>query len=668
VSTPQEIPTDDRSTESAGSAVREWTESIQPHGTLVAVSADLVITHASRNSAEVLGSEAHEIVGRGLDTVVDASWITANKDLLRGPVRGVRSAEATIAGRVFDVIIHHDRESTILEFEPAANGPETRAVLALYQAVHDLTQATDEQRLWGAAARALLRLTDFDRVLIYRLHPDGHGEIVAEETSEGSEPFLGLHFPDTDFPSGMRNAYVGQRSRMIVSGTAESSVLISSSGVDGEARALNLDRAELRGVSPHDLHFMRSLGQASILSLSLVHNKELIGVITLTSTSGLVVPFSIRNGLEAIANQVALQQGTMTEIRRLTESMRLRAIRIQLMNQLVFERAADPAAVTGAFLFNRLTLLDLIPADGVMIALGSHHASLGTTPPLSAVRTAVTLQRNVQTGDVLSTANLAAEHPELASLLPSVSGLIVAPLPGFDGFIAWFRASTPRSLNWFGETPAGKMHHGPPSEASYPSWTESIADTAEDWTGLDSEATELAKDLIIAMLRQAETQLAALALRDSLTGLVNRRLLMDRIELSLAPGSGTGQVTLLFVDLDSFKAVNDTYGHDVGDAVLIEVAHRILSATRDTDTAARLGGDEFVILCTDSTPMGPVRIANRILESIRQPIAVGEGTIRITASIGLAHAGGAGPAAGLLRTADRAMYQAKAAGGDRVTP
>jgi chemotaxis family two-component system sensor kinase Cph1 len=187
------------------------------------------------------------------------------------------------------------------------------------------------------------------------------------------------------------------------------------------------------------------------------------------------------------------------------------------------------------------------------------------------------------------------------------------------------------------------------------------------WVGLESEADDLARDLTLALLRQADTQLAALAMRDALTGLPNRRLLMDRIGLGLAQTPRLTQLTVLFVDIDSFKEVNDTHGHDAGDALLVHVANRILAATRSPDTVARLGGDEFVILCESITTEEAATIADRIAEAIRQPIDVGGAFVTVTASVGMAVADASSSAADVLKKADGAMYRAKARGRDQVS-
>jgi diguanylate cyclase (GGDEF)-like protein len=157
-----------------------------------------------------------------------------------------------------------------------------------------------------------------------------------------------------------------------------------------------------------------------------------------------------------------------------------------------------------------------------------------------------------------------------------------------------------------------------------------------------------------------------LAHHDVLTGLPNRRLFADRMEQAIARArrSGAG-VALMLLDLDEFKAINDSQGHSVGDQVLVNVAQRLRNGLRESDTVARLGGDEFVILLPDTRQLRDIaRIAAKAIESVREPLAIGAGQYRIGASVGIAlfpdHADGAER---LMQEADIAMYEAKRAGG-----
>ena len=172
----------------------------------------------------------------------------------------------------------------------------------------------------------------------------------------------------------------------------------------------------------------------------------------------------------------------------------------------------------------------------------------------------------------------------------------------------------------------------------------------------------------VTLEREAESELRHQALHDALTGLPNRALLVDRLAMAAArqQRDGAPGLAVMFLDLDHFKLVNDSRGHEAGDRLLVEVAARLAAAVRETDTVARLGGDEFAVICEDSTPAEADTVAARIQDALRQPFDVGGEHVYVGASIGIAtsppHS-----VADLLRFADSAMYTSKAGGRSRTT-
>ena len=172
--------------------------------------------------------------------------------------------------------------------------------------------------------------------------------------------------------------------------------------------------------------------------------------------------------------------------------------------------------------------------------------------------------------------------------------------------------------------------------------------------------------LDITNLRAADALLRVQATEDQLTGLGNRRFLFDELVTAIDECEQGGQpVSLLFVDLDSFKVVNDLRGHTTGDEVLKQVARRISELVRKSDIAARFGGDEFVIICrhdeTDGA-IGPERVAERLITGLREPFDVDGDQFHLGASVGIAdwHTGDSPD--DLVRAADRAVYKVKRAG------
>jgi diguanylate cyclase (GGDEF)-like protein len=162
--------------------------------------------------------------------------------------------------------------------------------------------------------------------------------------------------------------------------------------------------------------------------------------------------------------------------------------------------------------------------------------------------------------------------------------------------------------------------------------------------------------------RIAEKILLHAALHDSLTDLPNRRLLSDRIETALTRAERSSRtVAVLFLDLDDFKTINDNFGHDAGDTMLVAVARNIISVLRTCDTVARIGGDEFVVLCEDVSSEGDISLlVGRLLEAIRRPVQLNGQQASLSASIGVAVPGVDNETGDqLVRMADLAMYRAK---------
>jgi diguanylate cyclase (GGDEF)-like protein len=162
------------------------------------------------------------------------------------------------------------------------------------------------------------------------------------------------------------------------------------------------------------------------------------------------------------------------------------------------------------------------------------------------------------------------------------------------------------------------------------------------------------------VLQQQRDALSHQAHHDGLTRLLNRTAFESRAARILEDGRGA--VTVMILDLDGFKPVNDALGHAAGDDVLIAVAHRMTAELRPHDLVSRIGGDEFAILLTGEAPESAEDVAGRLLERIAEPIRTEGHTVTVGASIGLATRRGTEPLAALLRRADTAMYVAKAAG------
>jgi len=195
-------------------------------------------------------------------------------------------------------------------------------------------------------------------------------------------------------------------------------------------------------------------------------------------------------------------------------------------------------------------------------------------------------------------------------------------------------------------------------------WEHDSISPVSDADGRVSHFVVIRED--VTLRKQQEEKILFQAQYDHLTQLPNRMLAMDRLSQAIVAAGRTGKhVALMFLDLDDFKKVNDSLGHDAGDALLVEAAHRLREAVRASDTVARQGGDEFLVIMSDlDEPTDAERAASKVIAAFSGQFALGDSDVVVSPSIGMALYPEDGNTAGdLLRNADLAMYDAKESGG-----
>jgi diguanylate cyclase (GGDEF)-like protein len=640
---------------------------IQPHGVLLAVCPEtLIVSHASENLAGLLGIEAGAALGKPLDDVLGAAT--------RQAIEAAISADAASRANVPKLLLlplaigprHAQIQATksciIIEIEHApaeAAGPvimEAQAILAKLRDTRSLSDLSDR------VVRELRRFTGYDRVMLYRFDPEGHGEVIAEDRDPLIEPYMGLRYPASDIPAQARRLYLLVRLRVIPQ-VAYEPVKVLTEAWRADAPPLEMSTCILRSVSPIHLEYLRNMGVAATLAISIIQDQRLWGLIVCHHGQPRMIPPPVGATCDLIGQLLGLLIAEIDERDRMVQRMD-RDASLSIIAQLLDTRAAvlDGLRDAGPHLLN------IVGAAGVVIQLAGRSQSHGAVPDGHITAAILQTLRNSDSDEIVAVDNLAKRHPEFAPWQANASGVLAMPISNDPGdAIIWFRPEIVQTVSWGGD-PAVKAHVEPATKTlsprkSFSIWKEIVDGVSAPWTAADLGAAAILRRILTrSLLRQTEAELFRISNSDPLTGLANRTVLNQRLEQWRLAEQPT-QAALLFFDLDRFKTVNDSLGHYAGDDLLRETAQRLSKIVEPPGLLVRLGGDEFVIFLENVSVKAACRVADAVLRQFVDPFTVAGRPHRAATSVGLAHT--TSGAADLLREADAAMYAAKRQGGNR---
>jgi chemotaxis family two-component system sensor kinase Cph1 len=638
--------------------VLKFNGAMQCYGVFLAAKFEtLIVTHVSSNTAGLIGREPAAILGQPLSDVLGGNALVAALHELSGVSVAISITTVVVGGREFDAIIDRSGTNLFAELEPRSV-TENSALIPPRNAMHAMAAAESAEELWARAAFGVREVTGYDRVNLSFFHPDGHGEVVGAAQSDDMESHLGLHFPASNIPDEPSGHYATRPSRLVANSLATNADVLAGLHTPGVAD-LDLSAAILAAPSDRDLQLLDGLGHVSTFSLAIVRNGELVGFITCANRTERRLAYRLRDSLELMANQLSLQLGAMDEIQRLRKRDVVRETRTALVRQL-----AGAADIPAALLHGDLTLLNLIAADGAAVRLGGMLESTGAVPDQLTLDHLTEVVAEAGGSTDFSSDALPVEFPAVASRLPGVAGLLMRQVGSNGDYLAWFRQESAFTLGWIRDLSAHNDQLDTSAPVSLRAGHPDSVGTSAPWADVEAEASELSRAVESALLNRARSELADLALRDPLTGLPNRRALIDTLNARIASESRTGTLGLLFVDIDHFKSINDSYGHAAGDQALIHVAQVLRGAARESDMIARLGGDEFVVLVDRVNQRKVDRIAARIIQALRAAPTDGSDW-RVTASVGVTVAQAGQDTSDFLNAADAAMFRAKSAGRNR---
>ncbi|TDY01565.1 sensor domain-containing diguanylate cyclase [Thiohalophilus thiocyanatoxydans] len=573
--------------------------------------------------------------------------------------------------RRYNVLAYRSGKRLVLEFEQLHQSSRHRLLPAVNDWLDRFARANDSQALLDTLTQGIRELTGYERVMVYHFDNEWHGSVIAESLGGQADSFLGHHFPASDIPPQVRALYDINPVRSIPDARVTGVPLIPAE--DPDNGPLDLSQGILRAVSPIHLAYLQNMDVQGALSIALHNQQQLYGLVAAHALQPRPLPPDVRDAARSLV-QAATQR--LFLLKAHSEARFLQRVRdSQALISDIRGQLREPATIVQEHGYD---WLELFEACGCALVYPKHTIGLGRVPDRPTLQKIVAwLNQESQTHDTWQSHEL--RHTGLAGLVDKqdACGLLAAPLPlgqKDTGWLLLLRAEHIETRLWAGnpEKPLldDKEEVRLSPRHSFATWAEQVTGQSRAWSAIEQRAvTGLAEDLAVAVsaheIAKLNERLEHLAYTDALTGIWNRsrtETVLDS-EISAAIRYGRPCSVLLF-DIDHFKQVNDTHGHDAGDKVLVTISDILNRSLRPTDHFGRWGGEEFLVIAGNSTLECTLQLAERL----RQAIEAGDmGPIgHITASFGVTTWVAGDTRRTLVKRADQAMYRAKEAGRNRV--
>ncbi len=473
--------------------------SVQPHGALLVLrESDLVVVQASANAARLLGTEGPDLLQRPLASLGGDLRECVLHLLCSADLGEPVALQCSVgAGRRFDGALHrHAGSALVLELEPvgtsADGGPAAQQLApaamsaALSAAVQRFAAAPSVGVLADAMAESVRDLTGYDRVLVYKFDPDGHGQVIAEARHPRLDSLLGHHYPSTDIPQRARALYLLNRVRMLVDVDQVPSPLVPAL-LPLSGQPLDMSHCKLRSMSPIHLQYLRNMGVTATLTASLVREGQLWGLIAAHHYSQRYLGGSLRAAADLLAEVASTR---ITAIENYAHAQV--ALMVRRLEQRLIEATSTEGDWRYALFRNPRTLLQPLEATGAALFHDGELLTSGEVPSTPELRALLDWVQEQPASDVpFACASVGKTNPALASLTPTASGVLAVRLSAKrPDWLLWLRKEQLQSVTWAGN-PAKPMVDDNPLELSprrsFAAWSEIVRGTAVPWS-----TTELA--------------------------------------------------------------------------------------------------------------------------------------------------------------------------------
>ncbi len=519
---------------------------ILPHGAMLVIDpATMTIEQVAGDTLSLLGRDAAALAGHKASAVFNPQQVERLRDLVQGSSL-TRSRHLldplmrVLPDRAIDASVHLSGGALVVEVEEA-DLADRHAVdpLACVQEMFDgLGDAPNLQSFCQIAAERVRSVAGYDRVMVYRFLPDDSGWVYAEARRDDIAPFLDLHYPASDIPKQARALYLTSWLRLITQVDYTPAPLIPPAS-PRTGLPLDMSHATLRDVSPIHREYLRNMGVDASMSISIIYEGKLWGLIACHHYAPRRLPRHLRAVCELFGSMFSLQ----LEVRLRAEQLEARLLSRAVLSTIMQALAEEDDYAAGLVAQQQL-LLDYIAAGGLALRVGQTHGgvairvnsgitALGETPDDDQIG-ALTDWLTRKMGDfegVYSTDRLSEEFPPAKAYANVASGLLAVSVSREPrDFVLWFRPEVVQSVRWGGD-PRKPVEVGPNGtrltpRKSFEAWSETVRERSSPWTPSEDDA---AFDLRVSLLEIVLRRIDAAA-RERLRAYHQEQLLMAELD------------------------------------------------------------------------------------------------------------------------------------------
>ncbi len=476
--------------------------SIQPHGVLIVLDpGSLKAIQVAGDTGRLLGLAPHEL----LEHVLEARIGPAALERLRAfgaqdmaKPRPLFAFETGVKyhGQPLEAFAHMSDGTLVVELEPCRSEPSANPAAIAQGMIMRVHGETELPGFFQAVASEVRAATGFDRVMVYQFQADESGAVIAEAKAEDLEPYLGLHYPASDIPRQARQLYLRNWTRLIPDVRyTPAPVTPALNPLTG--KPLDLTFSVLRSVSPIHLEYLGNMGVAASMSLSVVVEGKLWGLIACHHRKPHHLRQTLRSVCDLFAQMISLQLQERLATKAHSDRLRMKRIHAELVEAMVRENNLGEALIR-----HRPNLIDYIPADGAAVLCDGRVTRLGRTPTDEQLCELVGWLNVSLRDGMFMTDCLPEQYAPAQDYADVASGIIALSASRSPrDYVIWFRQEVLRTVTWAGnpakpvETNDDGIRLSP--RKSFAAWQETVRRRSVPW---NERIAEAARDLLISML------------------------------------------------------------------------------------------------------------------------------------------------------------------------